>query len=401
MKTVQPMSPRVAVPVQRHQPLMVWAVALLGLLAFCCDAQAQSRVIVGYFQNWNNTSAPYVRLRDVDARYNVVDISFATPVSASDMTMTFTPTQQTKTEFIADMRVLQGQGRKILISVGGANGPVELNTTADKDKFVSTMKAMVNDYGFDGFDIDLEGKSVILNAGDSDFKSSTTPKIVNLIAAVRDITTYFRGLGKDFWLTSAPETQYVQGGYANYGTAFGSYLPVLYGVRDHLTFVHVQCYNTGPQRALDGRMYGQGTPDFIVAMTDMLLRGFPVAGNPANVFPALRQDQVAFGLPATTAAAPAGGYVAPADVTNALNYLVKGVSYGGTYVLAASYPSLRGIMTWSVNWDAPQGNPFVTNANNFFSVLDNSSPSPTVKPDGPGHPLPKRSRQHHARSQMH
>ncbi|MBF9224235.1 chitinase [Hymenobacter sp. BT662] len=389
-------------PVQRQQTLMVWAVALLGLLAFCSDAQGQRRVIVGYFQNWNNTSAPYVRLRDVDARYNVVDVSFATPVSASDMTMTFAPTQQPKAEFIADMRVLQGQGRKVLISVGGANGPVELNTTADKDKFVSTMKALISEYGFDGFDIDLEGHSVILNAGDSNFKSSTTPKIVNLIAAVRDITTYFRGLGKDFWLTAAPETQYVQGGYGSYGTAFGSYLPVLYGLRDLLTFVHVQCYNTGPQRALDGRMYGQGTPDFIVAMTDMLLRGFPVAGNPAEVFPALRPDQVAFGLPATgTGAAPAGGYVTPDDLTQALAYLVKGVSYGGAYVLAASYPNLRGVMTWSINWDRPQGNLFVANANNFFSALDSFNTPPAVGPAGPGRPQPKRPTRHHAHGQPH
>ena len=370
MQTFLPSSPRPATSIQPPKNCLRLLVALFGLLVFCFDAQAQSRVIVGYFQNWNNASAPYVRLRDVDARYNVVDIAFATPVSASDMTMGFTPTQQSKTEFIADMRILQGQGRKVLISVGGADAPVELNTTADKDKFVASMKALVTDYGFDGFDIDLEGNSVILNAGDTNFKSSTTPKIVNLIAAARDITTYFRGLGKDFWLTSAPETQYVQGGYGNYGTAFGCYLPVLYGVRDLLTFVHVQYYNTGSQNALDGQVYAQSTPDFIVAMTDMLLRGFPVAGNAANVFPALRQDQVAFGLPATGAgAAPAGGYVTPADVTKALNYLVKGISYGGMYTLAATYPNLRGIMTWSVNWDLSQGNPFVTNASNFFCIL--------------------------------
>jgi chitinase len=382
MKTAQPSSPCLATFIQSPKKLLL--LALLGLLAFCFDARAQSRVIVGYFQNWNNASAPYVRLRDVDARYNVVDIAFATPVSASDMTMTFVPTQQTKAEFIADMRILQGQGRKVLISVGGADAPVELNTAADKDKFVSTMKALITDYGFDGFDIDLEGNSVILNSGDTNFKSSTTPKIVNLIAASRDITTYFRGLGKDFWLTSAPETQYVQGGYGNYGTAFGGYLPVLYGVRDLLTFVHVQYYNTGSQNALDGRVYGQSTPDFIVAMTDMLLRGFPVAGNTANVFPALRQDQVAFGLPATgTGAAPAGGYVTPADVTKALNYLVKGISYGGTYTLGASYPNLRGIMTWSVNWDLSQGNPFVTNANSFFSTLGTTNTPPTVSLTAP------------------
>ncbi|WP_310394669.1 glycosyl hydrolase family 18 protein [Hymenobacter sp.] len=348
-------------------------------------ASTQGRVIVGYFHTWNNASAPYIRLKDVNPKYNVVNIAFAEPISAGDMTMVFTPTLQPKAEFIADLRLLQGQGRKVLISIGGANAPVELNTTADKDKFVASMKAIVNEYGFDGFDIDLEGTSVILNSGDTNFKSSTTPKINNLVTASRELTTFFRGQGKDFWLTSAPEVQYVQGGYGNYGTAFGGYLPVLYGLRDLLTYVHVQYYNTGSQNALDDKIYSQGTADFIVAMTDMLLKGFPVARNAANFFPALRQDQVAFGLPATgTGAAPAGGYVTPADVTKALNYLVKGTAYGGQYPLTATYPNLRGIMTWSANWDKTQGDPFVTNAYNFFSTLGTGTNTPpTVSLSGP------------------
>ncbi|PJJ60567.1 Ig-like domain-containing protein [Hymenobacter chitinivorans] len=368
----------------RKKPLLRLLALFFVLLTGSFDAAAQARVIVGYFHNWNNASAPYIRLRDVDSRYNVIDIAFATPVAYGDMTMTFTPTQQTKAEFIADMRTLQSQGRKVLISIGGADAPVELNTTADKDKFVTSMKAIITEYGFDGFDIDLEGTSVILNSGDTNFKSSTTPKINNLVTAARELTTFFRGQGKDFWLTSAPEVQYVQGGYGNYGTAFGGYLPILYGLRDLLTFVHVQYYNTGSQNALDDKIYGQGTADFIVAMTDMLLKGFPVARNAANFFPALRQDQVAFGLPATgTGAAPAGGYVTPADVTKALNYLVKGISYGGQYVLNTTYPNLRGIMTWSVNWDKTQGYPFVTNAYNFFSTLGTPNTPPTVSLTSP------------------
>jgi chitinase len=342
----------------------------LFLLPGKAQAQLGSKVVVGYFQNWNVSSAPYIRLRDVNPKYNVINVAFATPVSFSDMTMTFAPTQQTKAEFISDIQFLQSQGRRVQISIGGADAPVELKTTADKDKFVSSMKAIITEYGFNGYDIDLEGNSVILDNGDTNFKSPTTPKIVNLISASRDIVNFFRGQGKDFWLTSAPETQYVQGGYGNYGTAFGGYLPVLYALRDILTFVHVQYYNTGSQVALDDKVYAQSSADFIVTMTDMLLRGFPVARNTANVFPALREDQVAFGLPATnTGAAPAGGYVSNADVTKALNYLVKGISYGSGYVLPKSYPGLRGIMTWSVNWDKTTGDSWVNNAYSVFSGL--------------------------------
>ncbi len=359
-------------------------VALMSLIPKSAKAQLGSSVIVGYFHNWNNATAPYIRLRDVNPKYNVVNVAFATAVSFTDMTMTFAPTMQTKTEFIADMRTLQAAGVRVQISIGGADAPVELKTTADRDKFVSSMKAIITEYGFDGYDIDLEGTSVILDSGDNNFKTPTTPKIVNIISASRDIVNYFRGQGKNFWLTSAPETQYVQGGYGTYGTAFGGYLPVLYGIRDLLTFVHVQYYNTGSQIALDEKVYSQGTADFIVSMTEMLLKGFPVARNTANVFPALREDQVAFGLPATnTGAAPAGGYVSPTEVTKALNYLMKGTSFGGQYVTSKSYPSIRGIMTWSVNWDKTQGDAFVNAYYSYFSGLGGGNLSPSVSISSP------------------
>lgn len=343
-------------------------------------AQLGSRVVVGYFHNWNAGQAPYIRLRDVNSKYNVINIAFATPVSHTDMTMTFSPTQQTKSEFISDIQFLQSQGRRVQISIGGADAPVELKTTADRDKFVASMKQIITEYGFDGYDIDLEGTSVILDNGDVNFKSPTTPKINHLISASRELVNYFRGQGRNFWLTAAPETQYVQGGYGNYGTAFGGYLPVLYALRDLLTFVHVQYYNTGSQIALDDKIYSQSTADFIVSMTDMLLRGFPVARNTANVFPALREDQVAFGLPATdTGSAPAGGYVAPAELNKALNYLVKGISYGSQYVTPKAYPGLRGIMTWSANWDKTTGDAWVNNAYAFFSGLGgNISPNVNI-----------------------
>lgn len=364
--------------------------AVLGLLMFLmllpASAQAQlgSRVVVGYFHNWNNASAPYVRLRDVNSKYNVINIAFAVPVAPGNMTMTFEPLQQSKAEFISDIRALQAQGRRVQISIGGADAPVELHNATDRANFVNSMKSIINEYGFDGYDIDLEGTSVILNSGDSDFKNPTTPKIANLISASRELVTYFRGQGKNFWLTSAPETQYVQGGYGFYGTAFGGYLPVLHALRDILTFVHVQYYNTGSQVALDEKIYSQGTADFIVAMTDMLLKGFPVGRNTNNVFPALREDQVAFGLPATgTGAAPAGGYVAPAQVTQALNYLIKGISFGGQYSTSRTYPNLRGIMTWSVNWDKTQGDAFANAYYNYFSGLGGGNNSPVVSLTAP------------------
>jgi chitinase len=97
----------------------------------------------------------------------------------------------------------------------------------------------------------------------------------------------------------------------------------------------------------------QGTADFQAAMAEVLLKGFAVAGNAGNMFPALRPDQVAIGLPSSPAAA-GGGYTAPAEIVKALNYITKNQLFGGGYALQnpAGYAGFRGVMTWSINWDA-------------------------------------------------
>ena len=84
--------------------------------------------------------------------------------------------------------------------------------------------------------------------------------------------------------------------------ASGAYLPIIYGVKDKLTYIHVQHYNAGSGIGMDGNNYNQGTADYEVAMADMLLHGFPIGGNANNMFPALRSDQVMIGLPAAAAA---------------------------------------------------------------------------------------------------
>src|SRR5206468_7889551 len=70
-------------------------------------------------------------------------------------------------------------------------------------------------------------------------------------------------------------------------------------LHDALPIFHPQYYNTGSVMGMDNKVYSQATPDFIVAMSEMLLNGFTVSGT-SQTFPALREDQVAFGLPAVS-----------------------------------------------------------------------------------------------------
>ena len=52
-----------------------------------------------------------------------------------------------------------------------------------------------------------------------------------------------------------PEAAQAQAGMQAYGGQFGSFLPVIYGTRDILSFVDAQDYNTPPLEGLDGNYY--------------------------------------------------------------------------------------------------------------------------------------------------
>lgn len=307
-------------------------------------------ILIGYWHNWEAAPAAFIPLREVVDHFDVINVAFALPSPAGRGGMSFAPhTAISDRQFRADVDHLQSQGKKVLISVGGATGSTVMDTYAAQDNFVDSMSAMIRRYGFDGMDINLE-RTVVLDGGDTDFKDPTSPAIRHLMAAIRDIRSNF---GPDFILSMAPETVNVQGGYRSYDRSWGSYLPLIHGLRDILTYVQVQHYNSDPLAGLDIHTYKPGTADFHVAMGEMLLQGFPVQESPEDWFPPLKPEQTVLGLAAFPDAV-SHGYTPPSELKKALNYLTKGEPFGGEYDLRApaSYSALRGVMTWSINWDA-------------------------------------------------
>ncbi|SHO52488.1 chitobiase/beta-hexosaminidase C-terminal domain-containing protein [Anaerocolumna xylanovorans] len=323
------------------------------------------KLLVGYWHNFDNNLTPVIQLKNVSTKWDVINVAFAD--IAYDGTVSFTPYNVTDASFISDVSYLKGLGKKVVLSLGGQNGALSLPDSASKTRFTNSLIAAIDKYGFDGVDIDIE-TGIALTGGDSDFKNPATPTIVNLISALKTVCAKY---GSGFTLSMAPEIAYVQGGITAYGGPWGAYLPIIYGLRNELTYIHVQHYNCGGNTALDGKSYNQGTADFEVAMAEMLLKGFPVAGNSNNMFPALNQNQVMIGIPAASGAAPSGGYIRPSEMKKALDYLMKGISYGGTYKLqnTSGYSGFRGLMTWSVNWDAQNSYEFTNNYRPYFDEL--------------------------------
>lgn len=327
----------------------------------------QKHLLIGYWHTWGGDASggvPFVRLRDVDKNWDVINISFAEPVSAgsTDGRMKFEirglSADYTEEDFKNDIKQLQAEGKKIVLSIGGYEGYFSLTSQSAVNQFVSDIKGMVDEYGFDGIDIDLEQSSVTFNSGaDPDYRNPVSPKIVNMIQAIRTICDSY---GNDFILSWAPETFYVQLGYQFYGglnaycdNRAGVYLPMIHALRDKTSYVHVQLYNSMAITSTDGTSYSMGSAEAAVAMCKMLLEGFPLSGNKDCFFEPLRPDQVVIGVPSSAGAA-GSGHISNENLQKAFSTLVK------------DYPDLRGIMTWSVNWDAFQNNNTFAQSNGAY-----------------------------------
>lgn len=323
-----------------------------------------SKIILGYAHSWENTGAPFLYFSQmVGSKFNVVDYSFVetvnrdgyTPVLTTNDTRYLTNGVFNKQLLKNDIKSLRDSGVPVIVSIGGQNGHVVLDNVTQKNIFVNGLKAIIDEYQFDGVDIDFEGGSMNFNAGglrDISYAGiSAYPRLKNVVDAFKELKAYY---GPGFLLTAAPETQYVQGGYSTYNDTFGSFVPIIQNLRNELDLLAVQLYNTGGENGLDGQYYGSAKKaNMVTALTDMVIKGYNI-GTTGMRFDGLPASKVLIALPACPSAA-GSGYLTPAEGISAMNYLRTGTTFSGrTYTMqpGGPYPSLRGLMTWSVNWDA-------------------------------------------------
>jgi len=313
------------------------------------DVIVSSHKLVGYWHNFVNGSGCPIRLADISPQWDVIDIAFADNDRNSNGTVHFnlyagdihsSCAALDAQQFKADVAALRAQGKKIVLSLGGAEGNITLNTDADEMNFVSSLTAIIQTWGFDGLDVDLESGSNLLHG----------TQIQNRLG--RALLQIEQNIGGDMYLTMAPEHPYVQGGYIAYSGIWGAYIPVIDATRHTLDLLHVQLYNNGGLAS----PYATGTSpagsvDMMVASARMLLEGFELANG--EMFTPLRADQVALGLPSGPQAAGSGQATNQA-IFDALDCITKGVSCN-SFDAGANYPAFSGVMTWSINWDKHDG----------------------------------------------
>jgi chitinase len=301
--------------------------------------------LIGYWTGSRFSDNKPFPLRDVAPQWDVILVAFASPDhGAPEGTLRFEPPNGiTPEQLKSDIVYLKSKGKKVMISLGGGGEYFKLDDARDVPNFVSSVTNIVSEYGFDGVDIDFETPSLALVPGDTNFKRPITPSVVNLITGLRQLREHF---GPGFMISLVPEGTQIPGGYPSYGGQFGSYLPLVYALRDILSFVDIQDYNTPPLEGQDGEIYQSHSVDYHAAMTELLLNGFDVGGNPKQFFPPLPATKVAVGF--------LTGYNKPATVSDAMSYLITGkVPSGVTYRLRkpSGYPAMIGAMFWTIDDD--------------------------------------------------
>nr|WP_308402320.1 chitinase [Streptomyces sp. AN091965] len=286
-------------------------------------AQAQTRAVpkhavTGYWQNFNN-GATVQRLGQVQDQYDIIAVAFA-DATGTPGKVTFNLDSAglggyTVAQFKADIKAKQAAGKSVIVSVGGERGAVSVTSSAAAANFADSVYALMREYGFDGVDIDLENG---LNA-------------TYMTQALKSLS---QKAGPGLVLTMAPQTIDMQ-------STSNAYFRTALNVKDILTVVNMQYYNSGAMLGCDGKVYSQGSVDFLTALACIQLQG------------GLAPSQVGIGVPASPRGA-GSGYVSPTVVKNALDCLARGTGCG-SFKPSRTYPGIRGAMTWSTNWDALNG----------------------------------------------
>ena len=269
-------------------------------------------VLCGFWFEWE----PRVELTEIPSEYNMICVAFI----ESDTIPTFAPKFHSDEYFINGIKKLRQEGRDVLISIGGASAHIAIKQS-DKSAFKNELLTILEKYGFNGVDIDLEGESI--KAADN---QTVIPEVL------REIKDYYRSQGKDFVITMAPEFVDLRGEDA-------PYRPYITDLDGYYNLIFPQYYNQGEDGIWSDTLnkYLSQNDDsvkanFLYELTHAIVTG-------TKDFIKIPSEKFAIGLPASPDAARNGYVKNPEDVEKALKRL------------ASEGNAIRGLMTWSINHD--------------------------------------------------
>lgn len=291
--------------------------------------------LIGYWSSWGgNGPTSYIDLEETPSEYDTIVVSFIE--HANDyLTPVFDPEASkavTKAQFKEKVARMKAKGHNVIIAVGGQNGVFHIKSDSDKEIFKNGVINIIEEYGFNGFDVDLEGQSA---------QNGTS----HVVQAIKEIVEYFRAKNPNFIYSMAPEVAYL------ISTGFGSlYIDLIRETKHLITTIHPQYYNApgtgvypfdGSGVAIDCKNQARFIPEF----TEALIKGHdgPAwGGQYAQLFPIgpIPEEILAIGLPSGIGAAGTGAI-------NDMNVFVE----AWREVQRRGYSNVKGFMTWSIDWD--------------------------------------------------
>jgi chitinase len=299
------------------------------------------------------TSKP-VEMDKIDASYNVIITAFIVTDAVGNYTLSLKDPGSkgdstfSKDQIIQFIKKTKAQNRKVIVSMGGEHFHLNMKTQLDADNFITQIVNIVDEYGFEGIDLDLESNAL----------GSIDPKVLG--DAVMAVVNNYKTKGIDFWLTAAPEWCYItpymygSGQWASHslqGNFYANLIKVI-GVKN-FTYIWPQLYNQGPKNGVGGPEKDEkgysikvtpeddGMDKFInaIAWSVTTNEGYEANGSIGVFIPG---NKLCVGIPAAEGAA--GGaltYIAsPADIQEAWRQMID------------NDIRIAGFMNWSVDWDA-------------------------------------------------
>lgn len=280
-------------------------------------------IVMGFWHNWASSLGDGyqqgrfadMNLTDIPEQYNIVAVAFMKGHGIP----TFKPHNLSDSEFLRQVNVLNAQGRAVLISLGGADAEIAL-FAGQEEALANEIIRLVETYGFNGLDIDLE-QSAIAEADNR----TVIP------AALKKVKDRYKKEGKNFIISMAPEFPHLR--------INGDYQPYIQALEGYYDFIAPQYYNQGGDgvwvdetNSWLAQNNDERKDDFLFYLTDSLING-------TRGFIRIPHDKFLIGLPSNVDAAATGYVINPQHLFNALDRLKS-----------AKNP-IRGVMTWSVNWD--------------------------------------------------
>jgi len=303
-----------------------------------------------YSTNGKTIFSNGMAMDQIDPSYNVIITAFIITNNGNFELSLGDPSNNTGTsfskaavkEYIAKTKA---QGRKVLVSLGGAEFDLKIQSAPDADKYKDQVSAIITEYGFEGLDIDIESSLINRQQIDVNLFATRTLEIVN----------NFKAQGIEFWLTAAPEWPYLipytygSAPYSSHPLASDFYKNLINKIGiDNFNYIWPQTYNQGSANGVTGYdklkvTPGNGMDKFLAAMAwaGTTSEGFSSNGSTGVLIPS---EKFVLGIPATDGAAGGNGLytVTEQKIKNAWDQM------------QSENTQISGFMNWSADWDAKE-----------------------------------------------